>query len=103
MTEFAPFRWDEWIVEDVIDDRMEAIAAPVLAAVESCFSSNCQFLAYRAMETVFVSRNDGKHRQGFVLEGLICIDQCGHKAFHHVIPSVFFSAFKSIRQVARTN
>lgn len=87
MTEFAPFRWDEWIEEDVIDDRMEAIAAPVLAAVESCFSSNCQFLAYRAME----------------IEGLICIDQCGHKAFHHVIPSVFFSAFKSIRQVARTD
>ncbi len=105
MTEFAPIGWNERVVEDVIDDGMEAVAAPVLAAVESRFSSNCQFLAYRAMETVFVSRNDGKHRnrQGFVLDGLICIDQYGHKAFHHVIPSVFLSAFKSIRQVARTD
>ena len=66
MTEFAPFRWDQWIVEDVIDDGVEAVAAPVLAAVEACLSRNFQFLAYRAMETVFVSRNHEKYVDGIL-------------------------------------
>jgi hypothetical protein len=62
--ETAPGRWAERVVEDVVDDGMEAVAAPVLGAVEAGGGGGYVFVADGAGETIFAPRQLIYHFNG---------------------------------------